>query len=659
MRRAQQRPIGYTVTFAPQPPSKRRAWPVRAWRWVRRNRLWLIPLTVPCGLSLTAQVVHHAAWWVRFATIVLAVLTAAAVVIGAPDRWDRTAEVRFARATAAGIAAWLIAGILWGAWNTLMTWTLGGLWTVWTGCWWWHKRPRRQDKVIAGWDLQWQLIIHRMRPKPLTNSHVIDVDAGDNVDSLLIKLDRGRQDIADLRAAGESILSAWEYPEETTFRVSKHGGNRNWAWFHIQHANPLTERREWDEDLAPSSFHDEFIVGFTPEGGLIKTLMRKAHWFIIGMTQWGKSTWLGQLVAQLGKCDDTLIWFIDLKGGGTLGPWRKIIDWAATTHDEAEEMLAAGVRIIKARNAVTDAHEPSPEDPAIVIIVDEANEAWGQGTGTSKLVSLGISIASLGAGMSVHLVAATQIGGLSSMGDERIRGNMAKCMAFRPEKDEHAQYALADWAQLNASKLDEAGMFYFKDEHRPSVLGRGFWLSRPQRARLASLYADRRPVLPEVLAQHAGEAYLTRHERGAAAKPLPQPVKETTMRTPAEIAADIENDLPEPVSAAQMAALNEARRADGLASLTAEKAAQTGEDRFIAELQAGPRSPKQLIEASGMSKSWVQGMLPQLVKYGAVRQAGPREPYEAVPGMNIREAIAEIRSDRRKLEAKARALVDA
>jgi hypothetical protein len=657
MKRAQQQaPVGYHVSFEPQQPPKRRVWPIRAWRWLRRNRLWLIPFTIPFALSMAAQTVYRAGWWPWFIPAVI--LVASAVVMGAPDRWDRTAEVRFVRATAVGIAAWLIAGALWGAWNALMTWTLGGLWTMWTVCWWWHKRPRKQDKTIAEWDLQWQLIIHRMRPQQLTNSHVINVDLSDeNVDALLIKLDRGRQNIGNLRDAGESILSAWEYPEETTFRVVKHGRNRNWAWFKIQHANPLAERREWDEDLAPSSFLDEFVVGFTPEGALIKTTLPKAHWFIVGQTQFGKSTWLSLKLAQLAACDDVLIWVIDLKGGGMAAPWKPCIDWLATTHAEAEQMLAAAKRIINARSSVTGDHIPSPEDPAIVIVMDECNEAFGQGTGTAALVAAGVSVAQLGAGMSVELDAATQIGGLSSMGDERIRSNLSKCMAFRCQQDAHAEYALEDWKHLSASKLDQPGMFYFKDQAKPSVLGRGFWISTPQRARLARMYADRRPVLPEALALHAGEAYSSRHDRGAAAGPPSPAREESSVSTPAELAAEIEAGLPVPVSDAQMAMLNEARAADGLPPLSAERASETGQDRFVAELQSGPRSPAQLIEASGMSKSWVMAMLPKLVEYGAARQAGPREPYEAVPGMDIQEALAEIRRDRRKLGDKAKDLV--
>jgi hypothetical protein len=319
-------------------------------------------------------------------------------------------------------------------------------------------------------------------------------------------------------------------------------------------------------------------------------------------------------------------------------------------------MLAAAKRIINARSALTTDHVPSPEDPAIVIVIDECNEAFGQGTGTGALVAGGVSVAQLGAGMSVELDAATQIGGLSSMGDERIRSNLSKCLAFRCQLDEHAAYAIEDWKTLSTSRLDTPGMFYFKDQAKPSVLGRGFWISTPKRAQLARKYADRRPVLPEALALHAGEAYLTRHDRSAS-KPLSPAVKESIVSTPYEMAAAIEASLPEPVSEAQIAALNEARRADRLSPLTAESAHRTGQDRFVDELVRGPHSPKELADASGMSLSWVRHILPKLVEYGAVRQEGARQPYEAVPGMDIREALEEIKSDRRKQEAKARELV--
>lgn len=634
---------------------KRRAWPVRAGRWATRNRMWLGPALVPVLLLTLGLLAYRNG--LGLMVLCGCLVVSSAICMNAPDRWDRAAEVRYVRASAIGIALWLsVAGFV-GVWNGVMLWSLAIGWAAWCAAGWWHKRVRGADKQLAEWQEAWRLAAHRVR---LSGSEVIDYAGDEHLDSLLVALDRGRQSIRNVRDALDDLLAALEYEPEVTARVEQHPRKRSWVWVHFQYKDPLAETQEWDEDLAPKSFLDRFVVGFRPDGTLITTFLAKAHWFIVGLTQWGKSTWLSLLMAQLSATNDTLIWFIDLKGGGTAAPWMPVIDWPATTQDEAEEMFEAAKRIIKARSALTDDHIPSPEDPAIVIILDEANEAFGQGTGRPSLVSAGTSVASLGAGLSVHLVAATQIGGLSALGDERLRGNLSKCMAFRPQKDEHAQYALTDWAQLKASRLSEPGMFYFKDQQAPSVLGRGHWISRVHRARIARKNAAHRPQLPEALALHAGEAYLTRHDRSAR-KTVPSPArKESSVSTPEEMAANIEASLPEdPPTFAEMQMVAEARAADGLPPLSAEEAAATGEDRFLAALTASPHSPKQLEAISGMSRSWVMAYLAKLVEYGAVTQSAPRQPYAATPGMNLREAMEAIREERRKLESKARDLVDA
>ncbi len=649
------------VPALPQEAPKRRAWRVRAGRWMNRHRLWLWPMAAPVVLLVSAQMAYTRGWglWVLCGCLVVS----SAVCMSAPDRWDRRAEVRYVRATAVGVGAWFSLASFTGlrlTWlgQPILLWTLGAGWVMWCAAGWWHKRVRRPDKYLAEWQEAWRLAANRVR---LTGSEVIDHIGDDLVDSLLIALDRGRQSISHVRSVLDDILAAFEFPPDITARVEQHPGNRSWVWLHIQHGNPLGESQEWDEDLAPKSILDRFVVGYRPDGSLITTFLAKAHWFIVGLTQWGKSTWLSLLLAQATATDDTLIWFIDLKGGGTAAPWRPCIDWLATTHDEAEHMLGAAKQVIAARSALTDDHVPSPEDPAILIVIDEANEAFGQGTGRASLVSLGISVASLGAGMSVHLFAATQIGGLSALGDERIRGNLDMSLVFRPQRDEHAQYALSDWAGLKASRLSEPGMFYFKDRQAASVLGRGYWIPRPQRARLARKHAGRRPVLPEALAMHAGEAYRTRHERsGTLHAPSPASRQESTVATPEELAEQIEAGLPaDPPTPMEIRAVDEARAADGLPPLSAEDAATTGQDRFVAALISGPHSPKDLERISGMSRSWVAAYLAKLVEYGAISQPAPRQPYQAVPGMDVQQAMDAIRDERRSLAAKARDLVGA
>lgn len=1002
------------VPLPPQDPPKRPAWHKRVGRWVSRNRLWLWPLLAPVALLVTAHLAHAYGWglWVLCGCLVVS----SAVCMSAPDRWDRRAEVRYVRASAIGVGSWLSAAAFTGIRPPLL-WTLAAGWVVWCAAGWWHKRVRRPDRHLGEWQEAWRLAAHRVR---LGGSEVIDYIGDDQTDSILVALDRGRQSISHVRAALDDVLAAMEYPPEVTARTEQHPRNRSWVWVHLQHEDPLAEVQEWEEDLAPSSFLDPFTVGFTPDGGRITTSMSKAHWFVVGQTQWGKAlsletpvptlhgwktmgdiqpgdslfdetgnpcrvtdawpvlhgrpcyevefsdgstivadeghqwlvdtrrsrisksaqrhylkrrppktadpsrwnhgqahkrvlpeivttetmaasvrtadgkhanysipvalplrcedavlpippytlgAWLGDgtslsgsvtsadreiisaieaegetvwqvpstvkerhclyrveslttrlrslgvlgnkhipmvylraseaqrrallaglldtdgyctrggttkfavtserlardvqqlvttlgykatlrtkparlrgkdcgtswivtfttadevfrltrklarlsitrehtrhryitavrpvpsvpvrciavdspgrlflvgeaciathnsselslLTAQLSACDDTLIWFIDLKGGGTAAPWRPCIDWLATTHDEAELMLSAAKRIIAARSALTDDHIPSPEDPAIIIVIDEANEAFGQGTGRGALVALGVSVASLGAGLSVHLVVATQIGALYAVGDERIRSNLSKNLAFRCQQDSHAEYALGDWGSLKASKLDEKGKFYFKDQQKPSVLGRGYWLTRTQRARIARQNAGRRPVLPEALAMHAGEAYRTRHERsGTPHAPSPATRLESAVSTPEELAEQIEAGLPvDPPTPAEMQMVAEARAADGLPPLRAEDATTTGQDRFVAALTSGPHSPTDLIRISGMSKAWVAAYLAKLVEYGAVTQPAPRQPYQAVPGVDVRQAMDAIREERRRLEAKARELVDA
>jgi S-DNA-T family DNA segregation ATPase FtsK/SpoIIIE len=648
------------VSLPYQDPPKRRAWPIRAWRWMSRNRMWIWPTVAPVSLLTTAQMAYANGWglWVLCGCLVVS----SAICMSAPDRWDRAQEVRYVRATAVGVGAWLTASALLGLGvrvlgQPVMMWSLAAGWVVWCFLGWRHKRVRRPDRLLAEWQEEWRLAANRVR---LAGSEVIDYDGDDQVDSLLIALDRGRQSISHVRTAVDDILAAMEYPPEVTARVEQHPRNRSWVWLHFQHEDPLAEVQEWDEDLAPSSFLDPFTVGFTPNGGRITTSMSKAHWFVVGQTQWGKSSWISLLMAQLSACDDVLIWFIDLKGGGTAAPWMPCIDWLATSHDEAELMLTAAKRVINARSAITDDHIPSPDDPAIVIVIDEANEAFGQGTGRASLVAAGVSVASLGAGLSVDMVVATQIGALYAVGDERIRSNLSKNLAFRCQQDSHAEYALGDWGSLKASRLDEKGKFYFKDQQSPSVLGRGYWLTRTQRARIARQNAGRRPTLPEALALHAGEAYRTRHERsGSTPLPSPKPL-EAAVTTPEEIAAEIEAGLPADVpTPAEMRQVDQARVAEGLPSLSAEDAASTGQDRFVAALTTGPHSPKDLERVSGMSKSWVAAYLAKLVEYGAVSQSAPRQPYQAVPGMDVGQAMEAIREERRRIEAKARELVDA
>ena len=110
-----------------------------------------------------------------------------------------------------------------------------------------------------------------------------------------------------------------------------------------------------------------------------QVLLLRRHGLFGGATGSGKSGGLNVLMGNLTACADVVIWAIDLKRGMELGPWASCIARLATTPAEARALLADAVAILEARAAHLAATgrrvwEPSPDMPALVIIIDEYAE---------------------------------------------------------------------------------------------------------------------------------------------------------------------------------------------------------------------------------------------------------------------------------------------
>src|ERR1035441_4636752 len=115
-------------------------------------------------------------------------------------------------------------------------------------------------------------------------------------------------------------------------------------------------------------------------------------------------------MGNLTACADAVIWGVDLKRGMELGPWASCIDRLATTPAEARVLLADAVAILEARAAFLASAgrrvwEPTPEMPALVIIVDEYAELAEEAPEAMHYTD---TIARLGRALAVTLVAATQ-----------------------------------------------------------------------------------------------------------------------------------------------------------------------------------------------------------------------------------------------------------
>jgi hypothetical protein len=120
-----------------------------------------------------------------------------------------------------------------------------------------------------------------------------------------------------------------------------------------------------------------------------RVLLLRRHALFGGATGSGKSGGLNVLMGNLTACTDVVIWAIDLKRGMELRPWASCLDRLATTPAEARALLADAVTILEARADLLAATgqrvwEPTPDMPALVIIVDEYAELAGDAPEATK-----------------------------------------------------------------------------------------------------------------------------------------------------------------------------------------------------------------------------------------------------------------------------------
>ena len=247
----------------------------------------------------------------------------------------------------------------------------------------------------------------------------------------------------------------------------------------------------------------------------------RRHVLFGGATGAGKSGGLNVLIGNLSACRDVVLWGIDLKKGMELGPWISCLDRLATTPDEARALLADAVAVLEARAAVLAEQgqrvcEPTPEMPALVILIDEYAELVDDAPGAVRHAD---SIARRGRAVAVSLIAATQRPTQKAMGHGAVRSQMDVRICFRVRERKDVDLILGQGmlaAGWQAHTLDAPGKFLVSAaEHDTPRRARAYLITDEAVASTASLHADLRPPLDEVSQQAIEER--NRDERAAAA----------------------------------------------------------------------------------------------------------------------------------------------
>ena len=236
-------------------------------------------------------------------------------------------------------------------------------------------------------------------------------------------------------------------------------------------------------------------------------LLLRRHGLFGGATGSGKSGGLNVLMGNLTACIDVVIWAVDLKRGMELGPWADCIGRLATTPAEARVLLADAVAILEARAAYLAAigkrvWEPTPDMPALVIIIDEyaeLAESAPDATGDAD------SIGRRGRAVAVTLIAATQRPTQKAMGQGALRSQMDVRICFRVRERRDVDLILGQGmlaAGWQAHKLNAPGKFLISaPEHDTPRRARAYLLTDEAVRVTASRHADLRPELDDVSLQ--------------------------------------------------------------------------------------------------------------------------------------------------------------
>lgn len=475
--------------------------------------------TRPIGFCALTWCAGALAWrldvavWMVVAAAVITALLAPMVATGL-DMPRRGAWFHFVLWSAAGAyVSWIVAT------NPLqrdvfLAWVPGaGLLGAW---WWWLRHLAARDRA-RGVDKQHQA--------------ETDADRGEYVYMIERMLKKARNESGIREIARDPFHAGHEYGHTVRLRMPADGtvtyslleqniekletiadARRGSLWFergttgrevllHAAGRDALEETRPLEFIRGPKSIKDPIHLGWYADGRVCVVTFREVAAMLVGLRGSGKSSLINTHLAHMTGCVDALVWMIDLKGGRTAYPWiepfltgesdRPAIDWLATTGDEAETMLVAAKAAILGR-ALPPAFlrngprrsvkiDPTPEQPAVILIVEEASLVTGVGK-TENLARAQLLQDNVNTGRSeaFDAMVCSQRGTVTMLGNGDMTSNLnlRYGMGVTDRQEASMVFADSEFAQLMCSIPSD-------DEHRGVFLMKGKGKSRKMAAKNA------------------------------------------------------------------------------------------------------------------------------------------------------------------------------
>jgi hypothetical protein len=544
-------------------------------RFIWRYRSELIPLALG-ALTLLAALGLHKSDPGIWSWLALATLTTTTALVWPPPTWarkawpmlDRPPERIYTAAATLITGGWLTTAIVLGPLAAPMP-ILAAVFTALAGLPWWVSRRRRAkvrvDRKLESWpDIAAAVGLAGSQ----VMSALVDIwgwrarlrlARGQTITDVIAKIPALESSLGTFRGA----LRVYPTPDDLANRCE----------LRVLDIDPHADAIPWPGPSV-TSITEPIDLGPFEDATACKVLFLRRHGLLAGATGAGKSSGLNVLMGNLAACRDVVIWAIDLKKGMELRPWASCIDRLATTPDEARALLADAVAVLEARASMLAAQgrrvwEPTPDLPALVIIIDEYAELADDAPTAIKDAD---SIARRGRAVAVNLIAATQRPTQKAMGQGAVRSQMDVRISFRVRERKDVDLILGQGmlaAGWNAHTLNAPGKFLIAAaEHDTPRRARAYLMTDQTVADANYHLSEHRPPLDEV----SRRAIQQRHDNG---------------------------DVPAP-------------SADGDPDTLLWAALSLGSDDGI--------TVPELMDATGMSRPWVYQRLRDLAERGQVRQ---------------------------------------
>jgi len=466
-----------------------------AWRY----RSELAPAAVAGALAAAGWQAHRA--FPGWAAAVLAgslAIAALTVAFGARAGLATLTERAYAGAVILAGGAWLALAAALGPLTPPLPAALGIGGLVLSVPWWAHRRRRarvRVERTLAAWPEIASAV-------GLAGSAVMSATVDVWGWRARFRLARGQTitDVITKIPAIESGLGTFR----GAVRVSPTPDDRaNRFELRVLDSDPHADAIPWPGPSI-SSITEPAELGPFEDAMPCRVLFLRRHAVFGGSTGSGKSGGLNVLMGNLTACSDVIIWAIDLKRGMELGPWAECIDRLAATPEHATALLRDAVAILKGRAEYLASigrrtWEPTPEMPALVILIDEYAELAEEAPEAMHYTD---QIARLGRAIAVTLVAATQRPTQKVMGQGAVRSQMDLRICFRVREQRDVDLVLGQGmlkAGWNAHKLNAPGKFLISaPEHDVPRRARAYLVTDEMVTETAALHSQIPRQLDEI-----------------------------------------------------------------------------------------------------------------------------------------------------------------